>query len=112
MVLIFMSNFEKKEQNLNQLIDKLNSLSLSYSQPTYELEKIRTEKKELANQKAEIEKKNEELMREHKYLKEKIKKLQLEVNIKSELEDKFNQDIEELSQETESLVNEIEKWQM
>ena len=44
MVLIFMSNFEKKEQNLNQLIDKLNSLSLSYSQPTYELEKIRTEK--------------------------------------------------------------------
>ena len=64
MVLIFMSNFEKKEQNLNQLIDKLNSLSLSYSQPTYELEKIRTEKNELANQKAEIEKKNEELMRE------------------------------------------------
>ena len=95
-----MSNFEKKEQNLNQLIDKLNSLSLSYSQPTYELEKIRTEKNELANQKAEIEKKNQELMREHKYLKEKIKKLQLEVSKKSELEDKFNQDIEELSQET------------
>ena len=59
-----------------------------------------------------IEKKNEELMREHKYLKEKIKKLQLEVSKKTELEDKFNQDIEELSQETESLVNEIEKWQM
>ena len=26
-------------------------------------------------------------------------------------EDKFNQDIEELSQETQNLVNEIEKWQ-
>jgi hypothetical protein len=51
-------------------------------------------------------------MREHKYLKEKIKKLQLEVYKKSELEDKFNKDIEELSQETENLVNEIEKWQM
>ena len=51
-------------------------------------------------------------MREHKYLKEKIKNLQLEVNKKSELEDKFNEDIEELSQETENLVNEIEKWQM
>ena len=107
-----MSNFEKKEQNLNQLIDKLNSLSLSYSQPTYELEKIRTEKNELADQKAVIEKKNEELTREHKYLKEKIKKLQFEVNKKSEIEDKFNQDIEELSQETENLVNEIDKWQM
>ena len=51
-------------------------------------------------------------MREHKYLREKIKKLQMEVNKKSELETRFNQDIEELSQETESLVNEIEKWQI
>ena len=57
MVLIFMSNFEKKEQNLNHLIDKLNSLSLSYSQPTYEIEKIRAEKNELTKQKKEIEKK-------------------------------------------------------
>jgi peptidoglycan hydrolase CwlO-like protein len=107
-----MSSFEKKEQNLNQLIDKLNSLSLSYSQPNYELEKIRTEKNELANKKKEIEKKNQELMREHKYLRDKIKNLQLEVNQKSELEAKFNQDIEDLSQETENLVSEINKWQM
>ena len=48
----------------------------------------------------------------HKYLKEKVKNLQLEVNKKSELEDKFNEDIEELSQETENLVDEIDKWQM
>ena len=45
-------------------------------------------------------------------LKDKIKKLQLEVNQKSELEAKFNQDIEDLSQETENLVSEINKWQM
>ena len=107
-----MSSFEKKEQNLNQLIDKLNSLSLSYSQPNYELEKIKNEKNELVGQKKEIEKKNDELMREHKYLREKIKKLQLELGKKSKLEDRFNQDIEELSQETENLVNEIDKWQM
>ena len=107
-----MSNFEKKEQNLNQLIDKLNSLSLSYTQPNFEIEKIRTERNELANQKKTIEKKNEELLREHKYLKEKIKKLQFEVQQKSEQEDLFNQDIEELSKETEDLVSEIDKWQM
>ena len=107
-----MSNFEKKEQNLNLLIDKLNSISLSYSQPNYEIEKIKSERNELANKKKEIEKQNQELMREHKYLKDKIIKLQLEVNKKSEIEDRFNQDIEELSQETESLVSEIDKWQM
>ena len=51
-------------------------------------------------------------MREHKYLKEKIINLQKEVNKQSAAEEKFNQDIEELSQETENLVNEIDKWQM
>ena len=107
-----MSNFEKKEQNLNQLIDKLNSISLSYSQPNHELEKIKTEKNELAIKKKEIEKHNQELIREHKYLKEKIIKLQQEVNNKLESEEKFKQDIEELSQETEILVSEIDKWQM
>ena len=107
-----MSNIEKKEKNLNLLIDKLNSLSLSYKQPNYKIEKIRTEKNELFRQKNEIEKKNQELMREHKYLKEKINNLQLEIIKKSKIEDKFNEEIEELSQETENLVNEIDKWQM
>ena len=63
-------------------------------------------------QKNEIEKKNQELIREHKYLKEKINNLQLEIIKKSNIEDKFNEEIEELSQETENLVSEIDKWQM
>ncbi len=107
-----MSIIEKKQKNLNQLIDKLNSLSLTYSQPNFEIEKIKTEKKELLRQKIEAEKKNQELMREHKYLKEKIKKLELDVSKRSDLEESFNQEIEELSQETENLVTEIEKWRM
>ena len=74
-----MSIIEKKEKNLNQLINKLNSLSLTYSQPNYEVEKIKTEKNEIIRQKIEIEKKNQELLREHKYLKEKILTLQSEV---------------------------------
>ena len=63
-------------------------------------------------QKFEIEKKNQELMRELKFLKDKIKILQTEVQKKSALEENFNQEIEELSQETENLVSDIEKWQM
>ena len=63
-------------------------------------------------QKIEIEKKNQELLREHKYLKEKILTLQSEVKKRSQLEDNFNQEIDELSQETENLVSDIEKWQI
>ena len=63
-------------------------------------------------EKERIEKKNKELLREHQYLKNKILKLQEEINKKSDYEDKFNQDIEDLSKETENLVEEIDKWQM
>ena len=106
-----MSILEKKEKNLNHLIDKLDVLTSTYSQSSYETEKIKTEKNEILRQKSVIEKKNQELMREHKYLKSKINNLQKEVNEKTVMEDKFNQDIEDLSQETENLVSEIEKWQ-
>jgi peptidoglycan hydrolase CwlO-like protein len=107
-----MSLIEKKEKNLIGLIDKLNSLSLTYSQPNYEIEKIKTEREEILRKKLQIEKKNLDLMREHKYLKEKIKKLQLEVKNKLEIEENFNREIDELTQETENLVSDIEKWQM
>tara|TARA_X000000368_G_C22583928_1_gene516365 strand:+ start:52 stop:375 length:324 start_codon:yes stop_codon:yes gene_type:complete len=105
-----MNNLKKKEKNLNDLIDKLDVLTTTYSQSTYETEKIKTEKNEVLRQKSEIEKKNQELVREHKFLRDKLIKLQNEVNARSDLEDKFNQDIEELSQETRDLVIEIDKW--
>ena len=50
-------------------------------------------------------------MREHKYLKKKVVNLQEEINKRSNIEDKFNQDIEDLSRETENLVSEIDEWQ-
>ena len=90
----------------------MNSLSLTYSQPNYEIEKIKTEREEILRKKLQIEKKNLDLMREHKYLKDKIKKLQLEVKNKLEIEENFNKEIDELTQETENLVSDIEKWQM
>ena len=59
-----------------------------------------------------LKKKNIELIREHKFLRDKILKLEKELKSKLEIEKKFNRDIDELNQETESLVEEIEKWQM
>ena len=77
-----MSIIEKKEKNLNQLITKLNSLTLTYTQPIYEIEKIKTEKNEILRKKIEIENKNQKLLREHKYLKEKINNIKLELKKK------------------------------
>ena len=52
-----MSIFEKKEKNLNELINKLDVLTSTYSLSSYESEKIKTEKNEILRQKREIEKK-------------------------------------------------------
>ena len=74
-----MSILEKKEKNLNDLLDKLGSLTSSYTQSNSSSQKILDEKKQLFLEKKEIESKNIELMREHKYLKDKLYKLQEEL---------------------------------
>jgi hypothetical protein len=57
-----MSIIEKKEKNLNQLINKLNSLSITYSQPNYEVWKNKNWKKWVIKTKNEIENKNQEII--------------------------------------------------
>ena len=107
-----MKNFEKKETNLNQLIEKIGKLNTSYSQYSFDNKSIERERNSFASEKEELEKKNQEILREHKYLKDRVKKLEYELKSKKELEKKFNQDINDLNQETQNLVDEIEKWQM
>ncbi len=106
-----MKNFEKKENDLNKLIDRLSNLKVSYSQLESNND-FKVERNTLLAEKEQIEKRNQELLREHKYLSEKILKLQRELKKKTEFEKKFNEDINDLNQETQSLVEEIEKWQM
>ena len=57
-----MNNLKKKEKNLNDLINKLDVLTTTYSQSTYETEKIKTEKNEVLRQKSEIEKRIRNLL--------------------------------------------------
>ena len=109
---IKMNNFKNKETNLNKLIEKLGNLSVSYTQSNNEAEKITQEKNQLEGEKKKVELKHEQLLKEHKYLKNKLLKLQEEVSKKTEKEEIFNREIDELSQETENLVEDIEKWQM
>ena len=107
-----MKNLEKKETNLNQLIEKLAKLNISYSQHGLGNRSIEKERDLIKSEKNELEKKNQGIIREHKYLAERVKKLEKELKTKRELEKKFDQDINDLNQETQSLVEEIEKWQM
>ena len=107
-----MSNLENKEKNLDSLIKKLSNLSISYSHDGLKTEELKKERDYFLNEKNKIEIKHEELLREQKYLKTKLANLEVELGKKSELQEKFSKEIDELSQETEELVEEIDKWQM
>ena len=107
-----MSNLENKEKNLNSLIQKLSNLSNSYSHDEFKTEELKKERDYFLNEKNKIEKKHTELLREQKYLKNKIFNLEVELSKKSEVQEKFSKEIEDLSQETEELVEEIDKWVM
>ena len=107
-----MSNLENKEKNLNSLIQKLSNLSNSYSHEGLKSEELEKERDYFLNEKNKIEKKHIELLREQKYLKNKLENLEEELRKKSEFQEKFSKEIDDLTQETEELVEEIDKWQM
>ena len=68
----------KKKNDLNKLIDRLSNLKVSYSQLESKND-FKAERNTLLAEKEQIEKRNQELLREHKYLSEKILKLQREL---------------------------------
>ena len=107
-----MNNLANKEKNLNNLVEKLSNLSKSYSHDSITSDKLKKDADYFLNEKNELEKRHNELLREQKYLKNKIISLEQELNTKSDIQEKFSKEIDELSQETEELVEEIDKWQM
>jgi chromosome segregation ATPase len=107
-----MSILKNKEKNLNSLIQKLSNLSNSYSHEGLKSEELEKERDYFLNEKNKIEKKHIELLREQKYLKNKLENLEEELRKKSEFQEKFSKEIDDLTQETEELVEEIDKWQM
>ena len=51
------------------------------------------------------------LLQKYNELKTHLKKMEQEQNKNKQLQEQFNQDTDELGRETESLVEEIDKWQ-
>ena len=106
-----MENLYNKEKRLETALEKLKSLSSSYSGGQNEINDIYVEKNQLQSEKTEIERKYKQLLTEYNNLKKRLDQVQEENSNKQKLQEQFNQDIDELGRETDSLVEEIEKWQ-
>ena len=87
----------------------MSKLNISYSQFNFDNLSIQKERDIIQHKKEELEKKNIQILREHKFLRDRITKLEQQLKDKRDMEKKFNKDIDDLNQETLSLVEEIEK---
>ena len=72
---------------------------------------LNIEKNQLLSEKEESDKKFQNLTIQHEELKLELEKINKDVNLKFGKKNDFNQKIDELNQETETLIDEIEKWQ-
>jgi peptidoglycan hydrolase CwlO-like protein len=71
---------------------------------------LNLEKNQLLREKEESDKNFKRLSKRHQELKSELDKIDKEVSYKFGNRDNFNQKIDELNQETEILIDEIEKW--
>jgi len=75
-----------------------------------DINSLNLEKNQLLREKEESDKNFKRLSKRHQELKSELDKIDKEVSYKFGNRDNFNQKIDELNQETEILIDEIEKW--
>jgi len=107
-----MNSIHEKEKKLEEALEKLNLVNPQNLNLKETISNLDQQKKQLEIEKNELEIRYDELQQNYQKLKSKIDELniQKETEIKKELE--FSDKIDELNQETDSLLEEIDKWQM
>ena len=107
-----MKNYKEKEKKLEHVLKKLGTMSNKVMKMNDDINSLNLEKNQLLREKEESEKNFKNLLKQHQELKSELEKIDKGVSDKFGNRDNFNQKIDELNQETETLINEIEKWQM
>lgn len=107
-----MKNYKEKEKKLEQVLKRLSTMSNKVIKMNSDIDSLNSEKNQLLREKEESEKNFKNLLKQHQELKSALEKIDKEVSHKFGNKDNFNQKIDELNQETETLIDEIEKWQM
>ena len=107
-----MKYFGEKEKKLEIALDKLKKLNFLDEEGQKNLEFLSNQKNQLEIEKKELQNKHSDLIMEHQKLKDQLKIIK-DKNSKHKLDQlKFNEKIDELNQETDILLEEIDKWQM
>ena len=95
-----MNTLYNKEKKLETVLEKLITLSKSPKNYVESIEDIYEEKNQLQSEKNEIQAKYNELLSQYDTLKKKLDKIEENYSKKMKLQSQFNQDINELGEET------------
>ena len=107
-----MKTIDEKEKKFKEVLNDLKNLEIGNPDQLEELEILKNQKNQLEIEKLELEKKYNSLGELNENLKKKLADLEDRETKDKIKEEQFSEKIDELNQETDSLINEIEKWQM
>ena len=106
-----MNSVTEKEKKLIFALTKLKNLNLKNPDLKKNIENLSSQKNQLEIEKQELEDKYKSLLDEYNNLSKKLDEFQNFEKIEQKKQIEFSEKIDELNQETDTLIDEIDKWQ-
>ena len=106
-----MNSVIEKEKKLNLALTKLKNLKLKNPDIKKNMENLSAQKNQLEIEKQELEQNYKSLIDDYNNLSKKLDKFQIQEKIDKKKQSEFSEKIDELNQETDTLLDEIDKWQ-
>jgi len=101
----------EKEKKLNLALTKLKNLNVKSPDIKKNIKNLNTQKNQLEIEKQELEEKYKSLENDYKDLSKKLDQFYNQEKIEQKKQIEFSEKIDELNQETDTLLDEIDKWQ-
>ncbi len=109
---IYMKNIDEKEKKLKDTLKKLREINIQHNEELDKVAILKDQKNQLEIEKKQITTSLQSLEEENLKLISQINELKKDYETSKRKENQFNEKIDELNQETDNLLEEIDKWQM
>ena len=106
-----MKSVIEKEKKLNLALTKLKNINLQNPDIKKDIENLSNQKNQLEIEKQELEVKYKNLKEDYNNLSEKLDEFSNRDKIEEKKQIEFSEKIDELNQETDILLDEVNKWQ-
>jgi 5-formyltetrahydrofolate cyclo-ligase len=106
-----MNSVIEKEKKLDLALTKLKNLNLKNPDTKKNIENLTSQKNQLEIEKQELEEKYKNLVDDYNNLSKKLEQFKNQEKVEQKKQIEFSEKIDELNQETDTLLGEIDKWQ-